>query len=105
MKNEPIINRDCPKPPIKVISTPTIAGLKQHSNAFVSVVETGETFFVDNAHKPTLIYAAPLFVDNYDYENNPRGLRAQVVYDFANNLEVIYNARGKYRLVKLEKGI
>lgn len=59
------------------------------------------TFYIDDKHRITTTWAGPVEVDDYDYANNPLGLRSQMLYDFQNNRAVYYNKSGAYRLVAL----
>lgn len=82
-------------------TVPTIANLKGLRNAFVHVSDINTTFYIDNQLRRIITWKGPVFVDDYDYENNPLGLIGQTVYDFENNLAIVYNQQGQYRKITL----
>ena len=89
---------------IAVIPSVTVeetSNLKDLADCFVKVSNINTTFYIDDKHRITLIWAGPVEVDGYDYENNPLGLRSQTVYDFENNRAIFYNKTGEYRLITL----
>lgn len=101
MNNSPIKFPVCPPNMAEVTSVQTVAGMKALKNTFVHVTDINTVFFIDNQHRITQICAFPIFQDGYDYQNNPLGLRAQTVYDFANNRMIAYNGEGEYKIIKL----
>lgn len=94
----------CPPNMANVEWLPTVQGIKSLRNTFVYVTNINTVFFADNQHRVTQICAMPIYQENYDYQTNPLGLRAQTVYDFANNIAIIYNGLGEYRLMQLTEG-
>lgn len=80
-----------------------VTGLKQLADCFVHVISINTTFYIDDKHRTMVTWAGPVEVNDYDYENNPLGLRSQTVYDFKNNRAVYYNKTGKYRLFDLKE--
>lgn len=93
---------ECPM--VAVIPSITVedtSSLKELADCFVHVSKINTTFYIDDKHRITLIWAGPIEVDGYDYENNPLGLRSQTVYDFENNRAIFYNKTGEYRLITL----
>lgn len=76
-------------------------GIKNLAACFVHVLSTNTTYYIDERGRMVVTWQGDLFIDNYDYANNPLNLRAQKVYDFVNNREVIYDAHGQYRLATL----
>lgn len=91
-----------PTPP-QVVSVQTVQDIKQLANVFVYVINNNTTYFIDNSRQITIISSGPVFADNYDYAANPRNLRAQTVYDFANNIVIHYGPTGDYRISVLER--
>ena len=92
---------------IAVIPSLTVentTGLKGLADCFVHVNDNNTTYYIDDKGRMMITWAGPVEADGYDYENNPRGLRSQVVYDFANNRAVYYNAIGGYRIISLTAG-
>lgn len=92
----------CPPETANVVPVQSVDGIKGLNNCFVYVQNINTSFYIDNAHRITQLCAMPIYQDNYDYQNNPLGLRSQTVYDFFNNRMIIYAPDGEYRLVKLE---
>lgn len=89
---------------IAVIPSVTVeetSNLKDLADCFVKVSSINTTFYIDDKHRITLIWAGPIEVNGYDYENNPLNLRSQTVYDFENNRAIYYNKTGEYRLITL----
>lgn len=90
----------CLTPP-GVVSVQTIDGIKGLANCFVYVISNNSTYYVSSSHEITIIFAGPVFVDNYNPAQNPLGLRSQVCYDFANNKALIFGPSGDYRVANL----
>lgn len=85
-------------PPVAVIpilEVLTRDNLKDLSACFVHVDENNTTYYIDHQHRIIQIYAGPVEVDDYDYQNNPLGLRSQELWDFKNNRVVRYSATGE----------
>ena len=96
------INPECPYTAvIPSITVESVSNLKDLADCFVHVSSTNTTFYIDDKHRITTIWAGPVEADGYDYVNNPLNLRSQNVYDFANNRAIYYNSRGQYRLITL----
>lgn len=93
-----------PKAVISLVPTVTAAQLKELTGCLTRVLETNEIYYVDDKHRPFQLGSLPLEADDYDYQNNPLGLRSKTVYDFANNRGIYYNASGEYRLFSLSEG-
>lgn len=91
----------CPPDMANVEVLPTVQGIRALRNTFVYVTSINTVFFVDNQRRITTICAMPIYHDNYDYQTNPLNLRSQTVYDFKNNLMIVYAPTGAYRLVSL----
>ena len=75
--------------------------LKDLADCFVHVTNINTTFYIDDKHRVMITWAGPVEIDDYDYQNNPLGLRSQTVYDFENNRAIYYNKTGGYRLITL----
>lgn len=87
---------------IPSVTVDSITNLKGLADCFVHVADINTTFYIDDKHREMIVWAGPVEVDDYDYANNPLGLRSQTVYDFANNLAIYYNKTGEYRLIPME---
>jgi len=86
---------------IPIVTVENTSGLKKLAACFVHVTDINTTFYIDDKHRMTITWAGPVEANDYDYENNPLGLRSQTVYDFANNRAVYYNKAGEYRVITL----
>ena len=91
----------CPIAVIPSITVEDMNGIKGLADCFAHVASTNTTYYIDDKHRVTIIWAGPVEANNYDYENNPRKLRSQTVYDFSNNRAIYYNTQGNYRLITL----
>ena len=87
-------------PSITVMDTSGIKGL---ADCLVHVASNNTTYYIDDKHRIIITWAGPVEADDYDYENNPLGLRSQTVYDFANNRAIYYDKYGRYRLIALQE--
>ena len=86
---------------IPSLTVESVSNLKDLADCFVHVSDINTTFYIDDKHRIMTTWAGPVEVDDYDYANNPLGLRSQMLYDFQNNRAVYYNKSGAYRLVAL----
>lgn len=86
---------------IPAITVEDTSNIKDLADCFVKVANINTTFYIDDKHRITLIWAGPVEIDGYDYENNPLNLRSQTVYDFENNRAVYFNKTGNYRFIEL----
>lgn len=72
---------DCKaKAVIPSVTTQTVDGLTNLANCFVHVTDINTTFYVDDKHRPMIIWAGPVEIDAYDIETNELGLRSQTCY-------------------------
>lgn len=62
---------------IPALTTETVDGLTNLANCFIHVTNINTTFYVDDKHRPMIIWAGPVEVDEYDIEENPLRLRSQ----------------------------
>lgn len=81
---------------IPLVEVATPENIKKLSNCFVHVQSTNTTYYIDNQHKFIQTWAGPVFIDGYDYETNPLGLRGQFMTDVSNGRLIIYNNAGEY---------
>lgn len=92
------IRERAPKCPMQAVIpsvvVENVSGLKNIADCFVHVTTINTTFYIDDKHRTTITWAGPVEVNNYDYANNPLGLRSQTVYDFAAGKGYYYNATG-----------
>ena len=99
------IRETAPKCPytavIPSVTIETVDGIRELADCFVHVANINTTYYIDDKHRMIVTWAGPVEVSNYDYENNPLGLRSQWAYDFENNRGIYYNAQGVYRTIEL----
>ena len=86
---------------IPTLTVENVAGLKGLANCLVHVSANNTTYYIDDKHRIVTTWAGPVEADNYDYVNNPLGLRSQEVWDFANNRVIRYNSVGAYMVDNL----
>lgn len=86
---------------IPSVTIENVEGMKDLANCFVHVTNNNTTYYLDDKHRITIIWAGPIEENGYNYALNPRKLRSQSVYDFENNIEIYYNAVGEYRIKTL----
>lgn len=103
MKNCSCSNSYCGCAQPRVVSVQTTEGIKSLSGCFAYVASNNTCYFISECHEIAPISSGPVFVDNYDFATNPLSLANQTVYDFANNLGAVYNAKGEYRLIDLKE--
>ena len=72
---------DClAKAVIPSITIETTDGITNLANCFVHVTSINTTFYIDDKHRPMIIWAGPVEIDAYDIEANELGLRSQTCY-------------------------
>lgn len=102
------LDKTAPKCPfIAVIPTIVVDnkdGIIGLANCFVHVSNINTTFYIDDKHRTIITWAGPVEVNDYDYEENPLGLRGQTCYDFSNNRAIYYNKTGAYKIIELTMG-
>lgn len=88
---------------IPAVTVEDVSGIKNLADCFVHVANINTTFYIDDKHRMMITWAGPVEADNYDYENNPLGLRSQMVYDFANNRAIYFNKVGEYKMIDFKE--
>lgn len=97
-------NPECPmNAVIPAVTVEDVSGIKNLADCFVHVANINTTFYIDDKHRMMITWAGPVEADNYDYENNPLGLRSQMVYDFANNRAIYFNKVGEYKMIDFKE--
>lgn len=86
---------------IPIVTIETVDGIRELADCFVHVANINTTYYIDDKHRMIVTWAGPVEVNDYDYTNNPLGLRSQWAYDFENNRGIYYNAQGVYRTIEL----
>lgn len=90
---------DCePTAVIPAITVETTDGITNLANCFVHVTKINTTYYVDERHRPMIIWAGPVEVELYNIAENPLGLRNQVCYTtmtgFSRLFEVYFDKQG-----------
>lgn len=76
---------DCmAKAVIPSVTVDTTDGISNLANCFVHVTEINTTFYIDDKHRPMIIWAGPVEVSVYNYLENPLNLRSQDCYTTIN---------------------
>ena len=86
---------------IPSITLDTKEGLRDIADCLVHVTSVNTTYYIDDKHRIMTVWAGPVEVDDYDYEENPLGLRSQYVIDRESGRMVYYNAVGDYSVMPL----
>ena len=81
---------------IPSITVETADGLTNLANCFVHVTNINTTFYIDDKHRPMIVWAGPAEIANYDIEANGLNLRSQTCYTTVNNVytEVYFDKQG-----------
>lgn len=89
---------------IPAITVDTVSGLPNLANCLVHVTGTNTTYYIDDKHRPMIIWAGPVEVDEYDIEENELGLRAQTCYTTISGTysEVYFDKRGVGHIIGTE---
>ena len=98
---------DClAKAVIPSITVETIDGITNLANCFVHVTSINTTFYIDDKHRPMIIWAGPVEVDAYDIEANNLGLRSQTCYTTLPGViglaEVYFDKQGVGHIIGME---
>lgn len=86
---------------IPTLTVEDISGVKSLADCLVHVSNINTTIYIDDKHRYIVTFAGPVFIDGYNYQENPLRLAGQVCYDFSNNRAIVYNKQGNYRLIEL----
>ena len=96
---------DClAKAVIPSITVETTDGITNLANCFVHVTGINTTFYIDDKHRPMIIWAGPVEIHNYDIETNENNLRSQTLYTTINDVftEVYFDKEGVAHIVGQE---
>ena len=98
---------DClAKAVIPSITVETTDGITNLANCFVHVTGINTTFYIDDKHRPMIIWAGPVEIDAYDIETNELGLRSQTCYTtlpgVAGLVEVYFDRLGVGHVMGME---
>ena len=96
---------DCTaKAVIPSITVDTIDGITNLANCFVHVNTINSTFYIDDKHRPMIIWAGPVEVTAYNIETNELGLRSQSCFTTVDGVysEVYFDKQGIGHIVGQE---
>ena len=98
---------DClAKAVIPSITVETTDGITNLANCFVHVTGINTTFYIDDKHRPMIIWAGPVEIGAYDVETNELGLRSQTCYTTMPGavglVEVYFDRRGIGHIMGME---
>lgn len=89
---------------IPAITVETVDGLTNLANCFVHVTGINTTFYMDDKHRPMIIWSGPVEIEEYDIQTNPSNLRAQTLYTTVNGAysEVYFDKTGAGHIIGQE---
>ena len=81
---------------IPAITVETADGLTNLANCFVHVTSNNTTYYVDDKHRPMMVWAGPVEVKDYNLNQNELGLRSQFCLTSINGVytEVYFDRQG-----------
>ena len=96
----------CPIAVIPSITVEDMNGIKGLADCFAHVASTNTTYYIDDKHRPMIIWAGPVEIDAYDIETNELGLRSQTCYTTMSGavglVEVYFDKRGAGHIMGTE---
>lgn len=85
---------DClAKAVIPAVTVDSVDGIDNLANCFVHVTSNNTTYYIDDKHRPMMVWAGPAEVENYDIEANELNLRSQICFNVdtvAENGDFVY---------------
>lgn len=98
---------DClAKAVIPSITVDTTDGITNLANCFVHVTGINTTFYIDDKHRPMIIWAGPVEIESYDIVTNELGLRGQTCYTTMSGtvgiVEVYFDRQGVGHVMGME---
>lgn len=95
---------DCKaKAVIPSITVDSVEGITDLANCLVHVNDINTTFYIDDKHRIMTTWAGLVSVTDYDFEDNPLGIRNQIAYDEKNSIAAIYDIKGNYYIFQLSQ--
>lgn len=98
-------NPECPyNAVIASVTIETINGISQLADCLVHVVSINTTFYIDDKHRIMTIWAGPVELTDYDYANNPLGLKGQFCFTTVNSkyTEIYFDKQGVAHIMSEE---
>lgn len=90
---------------IPAITIETATDITKLANCFVRVVSNNTTYYVDDKHRPMLVWAGSVETESYDTATNPLGLRSQFCYNTTDEASQVwyFDKQGTAHLVTSEE--
>ena len=99
-------NPECPyNCVIPSVTIEAVDGISNLADCFVHVTGINTTFYIDDKHRIMTIWAGPVEVEEYDYENNPLNLRSQTCYTEVDGTysEIYFDKQGIAHIIGKEE--
>ncbi len=89
---------------IPAITVENIEGLVGLANTFVHVTDNNTTYYIDDKHRPMLVWTGPIELESYDITTNELNLRKQTLYTRIAGVysEVYFDALGRAHVMGTE---
>ena len=89
---------------IPAVTVETVDNITELANCFVHVTGINTTFYIDEKHRPMIIWAGPVEVEDYNIAENPLKLRSQFCMNLVNGAytEVYFDKTGTGHIVGQE---
>lgn len=89
---------------IPTITTESVDGLTNLANTLVHITSTNTTYYIDDKHRPMIIWAGPVEIDSYDIITNTLDLRSQTCYTTVGGVysEVYFDKTGTGHIIGKE---
>lgn len=90
---------------IPSITVDTVEGITNLANCFVHVTTINTTFYMDDKHRPMIVWAGPVEVSNYGIEANELNLRSQFCLTTVSGVftEVYFDKQGVGHIIGTEE--
>lgn len=89
---------------IPSITVETVDGITTLANCLVHATSNNTTYYIDDKHRPMLVWAGPVEVDEYNYSTNPLNLRSQFCLTTVGGVykEIYFDKRGVAHIIGTE---
>lgn len=87
---------------IPAITVETVDGITNLANCFVHVTSINTTFYIDDKHRPMIIWAGTVESESYDVESNVLKLRSQFLFITADSELVYFDKTGSGHIIGQE---
>lgn len=90
---------------IPSLTVDSVDGLTNLANCFVHVTSINTTFYIDDKHRPMIVWAGPVELLGYDIEANELNLRSQFCFTTVNGIftEVYFDKQGVGHIIGTEE--